>query len=221
MALVVAALALSACGNGGTAQSVHLSGQLEFPSNSSLPEHANAEISLVQLATQARDSTTVMQVSDNKQHIVAEQTLHDVQAMPVKFDVEINNALLAPDKRYVLTARVVNQDGQLLWQSERPRLIKPHEAPGRIDLTLAPTAWNDTALSYARLVCHDGFAFRRARFAGHVALRVGDRGLELPAEASQDGLRYAADDVWFQARADGATLHIDGTTHTACVARAS
>src|SRR5699024_9820153 len=97
-ALAMVALTLAACGADGTPQSIHITAELKLPAEAALDKGVTAEVSLVQLSVDPAPISAETPASPDdapvaSQRIVAKQTLHGPDSMPVAFDLEVARAL--------------------------------------------------------------------------------------------------------------------------------
>lgn len=210
---------LSACDNDEAPETVSIKGHLTYRQSAPLPEKANARVSLIQVAeTQTgAEPQEGAEAENSGRRIVAEQTLHNLDAKPIAFDLQVGRALLSDAGRYVLKAEINNAEGQAQWRTTEPFLIKPAQVDQEIELLLVPTTENMAVLSFTDFVCEDGFAFAVATQSERAVLRLGDRTIQLPSVRSASGAKYSGDQNVYWSKGSQVLVQIDGQEHPGCL----
>lgn len=186
---------------------VHVRGQITLAGGGQLPEDATARVSLIE---RAADS------SDNR--IVAERTLHDLGKLPVHFNLAIGRELLGSGGQYGLSAQVLNNSGNVAWQTPVPQAIEPADQKQPAVLMLQTNDFH-AAGDFQKFRCADDFQFDMTRSDGQAILRMGKRQISLAAQSTGDASRAVyVDDHGDQLAFghDKITLTMDDATHMDC-----
>lgn len=209
LVLVLATVALAGCGS-NKPEDVHIRGQITLAGEGELPNGASARISLIEHKN-----------GDSENRIVAERTLHDLGKLPVHFNMAVGSELLGDGGDYGLSAQIMDQSGNVRWQTPVPQTLDPHKQSGPTLLMLQANE-NGMAAAFRHYRCNDDFRFDMAANKKQAVLHLGTRQISLATEKAGSGQgRIYADDHGDQLSVghDKTTLAVDGESHMNCVVR--
>mgnify|MGYP001246647019 CR=1 FL=1 len=207
MATLALGLSLAGCGS-DTPEQIKLTGQLE----------ARAEAGRIDAQTSARISLVEHSVSTDHDQIVAERTLHGIQRLPTDFTLRVGSALLDTANEYGLSAQLLNDDSEIIWQTNVPTAVDVFSPDKTIKLTLMPyrVAPEGPFVTYR---CSDGFRFQLSHDAKGAVVRLGKRQISLHVAKSltAGATRYVDahnDEIVSE---NGVTsIYFDGISHHGC-----
>ena len=203
------AIGVSGCGDSASGP-VKLTGQLE----------AKAEAPHLDEQTSARISLVEHSAASGQDQIVAERTVHGIQRLPTGFTMRVGSALLDTANEYGLSAQLLDDDSEIIWQTNAPVAVDVFSKDKTTRLTLMPyrVAPEGPFVTYR---CSDGFQFQLSHDAKGAVVRLGKRQISLHVAKSltADATRYVdAHNDEIVSENGMTSIYFDGISHHDCSA---
>lgn len=182
-------------------------GQLALADGGQLPDDASARISLIENGS-----------AGGENRIVAERTLHNLDKLPVHFDMKVGSELLGTGGQYGVSAQIMDGSGNVRWQTPLPQSVAPRQQNQPTKLMLQAYGAG-MAGDFRQYRCDDGFRFEMASNSKQAVLHLGKRQVSLvPRKSGSAQTTVYANDHGDQLTFghDKITLAVDGTSHMSC-----
>ncbi len=209
LSVLLLGLSLAGCGS-DTPEQIKLTGQLE----------AKAEAPHLDEQTSARISLVEHSAASGQDQIVAERTVHGIQRLPTGFTMRVGSALLDTANEYGLSAQLLDDDSEIIWQTNAPVAVDVFSKDKTTRLTLMPyrVAPEGPFVTYR---CSDGFQFQLSHDAKGAVVRLGKRQISLHVAKSltADATRYVdAHNDEIVSENGMTSIYFDGISHHDCSA---
>lgn len=203
------AIGVSGCGDSASGP-VKLTGQLEADDAGQSPDLDDA--------TSARVSLVEHGDLPEQDQIVAERTIHGVERLPTGYSLSVNRALLDDTHHYGLSAQLLDDDSDVIWQTEAPERVDVFtDNPSTV---LHLTRYRVTPEGpFATYACSDGFRFELARDARGAIVHLGKRQISLHAAKglTPEATRYVdAHNDEIVTEHGVTSIYFDGVSHHDC-----